>query len=90
LSAILAEPIKRVAKFEDAAAVRLHMLATIIRPNFARLDERQFRRAQGKRECAKHKQRIKKVLFHFCFLEIISLTPRFNAVNHERAQEKTV
>jgi hypothetical protein len=24
------------------------------------------------------------------FVEIISLTPRFNAVNHERAQEKTV
>jgi len=23
-------------------------------------------------------------------VEIISLTPRFNAVNHERAQEKTV
>jgi len=25
-----------------------------------------------------------------CSVEIISLTPRFNAVNHERAQEKTV
>jgi hypothetical protein len=24
----------------------------------------------------------------FCSVEIISLTPRFNAVNHERAQEK--
>jgi hypothetical protein len=29
-------------------------------------------------------------LFRKCSVEIISLTPRFNAVNHERAQEKTV
>jgi hypothetical protein len=27
-------------------------------------------------------------LKHSCFVEIISLTPRFNAVNHERAQKK--
>jgi hypothetical protein len=46
LSAVFPKPVKRVAEFEDAAAMRLHVLAPVIGPDFAGLDERRRGGAQ--------------------------------------------